>query len=382
MDFIEQLNNLSTRIENQIEAIQTEEGTKTAFVLPFINILGYDVFNPTEVVPEFTADIGTKQGEKVDYAIFKDDDVIMLIECKKCGADLSDIHTSQLYRYFSAVHARFAVLTDGVIYRFYTDLEQSNIMDTKTFFEFNLLDIQPQWVNELKRFTKDTFDLEETLTAASDLKYTKEIKQTMLEQLESPTDDLVKFFLSAVYSGVRTQTVIDQFKNIVKRALNQFLNEQINQRLQSAITNGEVSQETLEVGDPDEVREEPSESRIVTTEEELEGYFIIKTILREIVDANRIAHRDTIRYMSVVLLGGRAKTICRLHFNSPQKYLRLVNEDGGYYRVDIETVDDIHNYAEDIKAIVARYEHPETSDTIENEDVQEYTTDQTAEDTP
>ena len=138
MDFIEEIRNLSTRIIKQKDVIQTEEATKTAFVMPFINLLGYDVFNPTEVVPEYTADIGTKQGEKVDYAIFKDNEVIMLIECKKYGEDLSDVHTSQLYRYFSVAHARIAVLTDGVLYRFYTDLEESNIMDTKPFLEFSI----------------------------------------------------------------------------------------------------------------------------------------------------------------------------------------------------------------------------------------------------
>ena len=194
---------------------------------PKLTPMGYNVFDPTEVVPEFTADVGTKQGEKVDYAIFKDDEVIMLIECKKYGSDLTDVHTSQLYRYFSVVHARIAVLTDGVVYRFYTDLEESNKMDTKPFLEFNMLDVQQQWVNELKRFTKSAFDLDATLTAASDLKYTKEIKQIMVEQLEAPSEDFVRFFLTYVYSGRQRQTVVQQFTDIVRRALNQFLNEQL-----------------------------------------------------------------------------------------------------------------------------------------------------------
>ena len=203
MDFIEELRNLSTTITKDKDAIQTEEATKNACVMPFINLLGYNVFNPKEVVPEFTADVGTKQGEKVDYAIVKDDEVIMLIECKKYGEDLSNAHTSQLYRYFSVVHARIAVLTNGVLYRFYTDLEETHKMDTKPFLEFDMLDIQPPLVNELKRFTKSGFDLDATLTAASDLKYTKEIKQTMIEQLEAPSEDFVRFFLSYVYSGVK-----------------------------------------------------------------------------------------------------------------------------------------------------------------------------------
>ena len=359
----EELRNLSTQIAKQKDHATTEEATKHAFVIPFIKILGYNPYNLTEVIPEFTADIGTKQGEKVDYAIFKDDEVIMLIECKKYGADLSAAHTSQLYRYFSSVHARIAVLTDGVIYRFYTDLEETNIMDSKPFLEFNMLDIQEPLVNELKRFTKPTFDLDAALTAASDLKYTKEIKQTLLEQLETPSEDFVRFFLSHVYNGSKTQTVVQQFTGIVKRALNQFLNEQINQRLQSAISNGEVAEESVEIEVPDESIEEDLDPRIVTTEEELEGFYTVKSIVREVVDAGRIVHRDTQSYMSVLLDDSRRKIICRLHFNTARKYLGLVTEDGKHERVEIAGIDDIYTYAGRLKATVQRYEAPESQQT-------------------
>ncbi|MDE0322833.1 MAG: hypothetical protein OXN27_02835, partial [Candidatus Poribacteria bacterium] len=243
--------------------------------------------------------------------------------------------------------------------RFYTDLEETNIMDSKPFLEFNMFDIQEPLVNELKRFTKPTFNLDAALTAASDLKYTKEIKQIMLEQLEAPSEDFVRFFLSSVYGGKRTQTVVQQFTGIVKRALNQFLNEQINQRLRSAIERGEATEDAIEVEIVDEEIEEEPESRIVTTEEELEGFFTVKSILREVVTADRIQHRDTIRYMSVVLDGSIKKIICRLHFNSARKYLGLVTEDGKHERVEIASIDDIYNYADELKATVQRYETPE-----------------------
>ena len=365
MDFIEEIRNLSARITKQKDVIETEEATKTAFVMPFINLLGYDVFNPTEVVPEFTADVGTKQGEKVDYAIFKDDEVIMLIECKKYGEDLSDVHTSQLYRYFSVAHARIAVLTDGVVYRFYTDLEESNIMDTKPFLEFDMLDIQPPLVNELKQFTKPVFDLDKTLTAASDLKYTKEIKQTMMEQLETPSEDFVRFFLSSVYSGRHTQAVLQQFTDIVKRALNQFLNDQINQRLQSAITKGEVAEQSVEVEESDEPIDEKVESRIITTEEELEGFYIVKSIAREVVAPDRIVYRDNINYMSILLDSNIRKPICLLHFNSARKYLGLIDEEKNRERVEIESIDDIYKYAEQLKATAQRYDAPAPSESSE-----------------
>lgn len=247
MDFVEELRNLSIKIEKQKDVIRSEEATKNACVMPFIKLLGYDVSDLTEVVPEFTADFGTKQGEKVDYAVFKDGEVTMIIECKKFGTDLSDDHTAQLYRYFSVTHPPVAVLTDGALYRFYSDLEKSNVMDIKPFFEFSLLDIQESLVDELKRFTKSAFDLHAIRRVAIDLKYTKEIKQILVAQLKAPTEEFVQFFLSSVYSGVRTPTVFRQFTGIVKRAVNQFLSDQIDQRLQSGANNEEVSEESAEV---------------------------------------------------------------------------------------------------------------------------------------
>ena len=367
MDFIEEIRNLSARIEKQKELILTEEATKNAFVMPFINLLGYNVFDPTEVVPEFTADVGTKQGEKVDYAIRKDDEVIILIECKKYDTDLSDTHTTQLYRYFSVVHARIAVLTDGVLYRFYTDLEESNKMDTKPFLEFNMLDIQQQWVNELKRFTKSAFDLDATLTAASDLKYTKEIKQIMMEQLEAPSEDFVRFFLSYVYSGRHRQKVVQQFTDIVRRALNQFLNEQINQRLQSAIERGKAAEKSVEVEESDESIDEEVESRIVTTEEELEGFYTVKSIVREVVAPDRVGHRDTVNYMSVLLDDNRRRPICRLHLNGSKKYLGLFDEDRNHERIEIGSIDDIYEYTEQLKATAQFYDDPAVSESSEAE---------------
>ena len=251
MDFVEELRNLSIKIKKQKNVIRSEEATKNACVMPFIKLLGYDVSDLTEVVPEFTADFGTKQGEKVDYAVFKDGEVIMIIECKKFGTDLSDDHTAQLYRYFSVTHPPVAVLTDGALYRFYTDLEKSNVMDMKPFLEFNLLDIQESLIDELKQFTKFAFDLHAIRRVAIDLKYTKDIKQILVAQLKAPTEEFVQFFLSAVYSGVRTQAVVQQFTGIVKRAVNQFLSDQIDQHLQSGANNGEASEESAEVEKPD-----------------------------------------------------------------------------------------------------------------------------------
>ena len=223
MDFIEELDNLSNRISNYKDKVKGEQATIDAFIKPFIRALGYDDTNPTEVVPQFTADIGTKQGEKVDLAILKNDKAIMLIECKEWSSDLPKEDVSQLFRYFTAViEARIGVLTNGVLYRFYTDSEKPNVMDTQPFFEFNMSDIQSSLVDVLKNFTKDNFDLDTARSIAVDLKHRGEIKQILTAQLEAPTNGFVEFF----YEAIKSQMEIQDFASVVKRAFNEFLDEQ------------------------------------------------------------------------------------------------------------------------------------------------------------
>ncbi len=239
MDLIDKIKEISSRIPKQIDHIKTEEATKNAFIMPFISALGYDVFNPFEVIPEFTADIGAKKGEKVDYAIKKDDGIIILIECKWSGADLHKDYASQLYRYFSATEARFAILTNGISYEFYSDIDELNKMDSKPFFIFNILDFEDHHINELKKFTKQTFSLEDILTTASTLKYAGAIKKILEEELKNPSESFVRFFASQVYDKRLTQPVIEQFTKIARESRSQFINDRINERLKSALSANE-----------------------------------------------------------------------------------------------------------------------------------------------
>ena len=353
MDLIDRIKDLASRIPKQIEHIQTEEATKNAFIMPFISALGYDVFNPTEVIPEFTSDIGTKKGEKVDYAIKKDDDIIILIECKWSGADLHQDQASQLYRYFSTTEARFAILTNGITYEFYSDIDEPNKMDSRPFFTFNILGFQDHQINELKKFTKSAFSLDDILTTASTLKYTGAIKKILEEELSNPSEPFVRFFASKIFDGRLTKPVIEQFTRIVKEARKQFINEKINERLESALSANDSPKEEVS---PEEIDESSEDSNgIITTEEEIESYNIIKAILRETTDVKRVAMRDTKSYCGILLDDNNRKPICRFHFNYSQKYLGILSQKKEE-RVSIECVDDIFKYAEQIKATVAEYE--------------------------
>jgi predicted type IV restriction endonuclease len=356
MDLIDRIKDIASRIPKLMEHIQIEEATKNALIMPFISSLGYDVFNPLEVIPEFTADIGTKKGEKVDYAIKKNDAIIILVECKWSGADLHKDNADQLSRYFSVTEARFAILTNGIDYKFYSDIDQPNIMDSKSFFEFNILHFEDHQINELKKFTKSAFSLDDILATASTLKYAGAIKKVLEEELRNPSESFVRFFASQVYDGRLTQSVIEQFTNIVKEARSQFINERINERLKSALSVDEPASTSTSVEEMEPVDDGPLEKKgIVTTQDEIDGYNIVKAILREVIDVKRIAMRDTKSYFGILLDDNNRKPVCRLHFNHTQYYLGVFT-DKNEERIEIDCIDDLFKHADRIKAAITEYE--------------------------
>lgn len=318
MDLIDQLRALSSRIALTKDRVSTEEATKNAMVMPFIQALGYNVFDPTEVTPELVADIGTKKGEKVDYAILKDGKPIILFECKKSGGDLSINHAGQLFRYFHVTEARFGVLTNGLVYRFFTDLEQPNKTDEKPFFEFNILDFKDRDVDELKKFTKTLFDVDTILTTASDLKSMRIIQAKLAEWMVNPSEEFVKLLSNEALGGKRfTALVKDQFTAITRRAFESLLSERINERLKGAMA-PEVS---LIQEAPPLVPNltEDNASLIVTTPEEIEGFHIVRAILRDAITPKRVHMRDAETYCAILLDDNNRKPICRLRFNNLDK---------------------------------------------------------------
>ena len=357
MEFIERLNAMSAKVNQLASTIQTEEATKTAFVMPFIHtVLGYDVFDPSEVVPEYICDIGTKKGEKIDYAILKNGQIQILIETKKIGESLNINHASQLFRYFHVTTARISILTNGRFYRFFTDLDAPNKMDEKPFLEIDLLNIDEHVIPELQKLTKSAFDVESIINAAGELKYVGQIKREMASQFTQPDDDFVRFFASRVYEGVITQKVREQFALLTKKAASQFLNDQINDRLKSAISGVPLptpAERVVSESQPD--TNDTPEDRVLTTMEELEGFHIIKAIVRTVIDSKRIAHRDTQSYFGILLDDNNRKPIARLHFNRTQKYLGVFDKDKNETRHPINSLDEIYEFSDSLKETITFY---------------------------
>ena len=357
MDFKDQIKQFSERVSKMKDNIHTEEATKNAFIMPFLQILGYDVFNPVEVVPEFICDIGIKKGEKIDYAIFRDGSPIILVECKHWKQKL-DIHDGQLLRYFHVSKAKFSILTNGLIFRFYTDLVEPNKMDEKPFLEFNIEEIKDGQVEQLKEFHKAYFDVDSIYQSASELKYINEIRHLINQEFVEPNDEFVKYFAKQVYPSVMTAKVVDAFRTLVKRTITNIINDTINDRLKSAISNPNAP-----------IQEEPApgeltvtnsagekEKEVDTTPEEMEGFYIIRAMLRKKVSANRITHRDALSYFAVFLDDNNRKPICRLYLNSAsKKYLGLFDVDKKESKIEIKSLDDIYNFAKELDKTIDIY---------------------------
>ena len=368
MDFIDEIRTRSARFSTRVEywkgETPTEEATKTSLVLPFIQALGYDIFDPTEVVPEYTADIGLKKGEKVDYAIMQRGRPIILIECKKHGSNLAKEAISQLVRYFGVTEAHFGILTNGINYRFFSDLDQPNVMDPKPFFEFNMSNFTVKAVEELKRFTKDEFNVDETLEAASVLKYIEGMKQVLIVQLSVPDEEFSRWLTKQVYSKPLTQAARERFSQLVRQALREFIDDRIDATLKSALARDTVVDEpTPEDASP---KQTPFETdAIVTTEEEVEGYELVKSIVSDVVNSDRVHIRDAKSYCAIVLDNKNRQPIVRFHFDRSTKTIGLF--DGTRYSRSnslietskvIESLDDIYQHADQLKDTVRRYLNP------------------------
>ena len=366
MDFVDEVRTRSGRFAERLKHWEsetpTEEATKTSLILPFIQMLGYDIFDPADLVPEFTADIGIKRGEKVDYAIMQRGKPAILLECKKYGSNLAEAAVSQLVRYFGVTDAHFGILTDGISYRFFSDLDQPNVMDPKPFFEFNVLSYSDKAVGELKRFTKEEFNVDETLEAAAVLKYIEGMKQALVSQLSAPDEEFSRWLTKRVYSKLLTQAARERFSHLVRQAFREFIDDRINATLKSALARDTIIDEpTPKVVAPEDTAQ-PVAREVATTEEEVQGYELVKAIVSDVVDLDRVFFRDTKSYSMVLLDNNNRKPILRLYFNSlSNKQIGLPGEgrdSDGRREVpaySIESVEEITGYANQIRDVVIRY---------------------------
>lgn len=357
MDFKDTILQLADKIVKQKEAITTEEGTKNAFIMPMIAALGYDIFNPFEVVPEMGCDL-TKKGDKIDYAIKKDDNTILLIECKHCKQNLN-LHNTQLSKYYAASNARFGVLSNGIEYQFYADLDKTNIMDEKPFLIVNLLDLSDIDIEQLKKFHKSYYNESEILSTAQELQITIQIKDILNKNFQSPGENFTRYFVKCLNEGKSSAKLIEQYTPIVKKSIASVINDIIADRLNVVIKNEnkQVSEiipgEQVNTGAPSSdklpqgIVSTDKESGVITTQEEIDAYNIIRSIVRSKISADKIVYKDYKTYFAIGVENASYWWGCRLYFGNKKKNICFPIEDyKSQEKVEIETIDDIFKYSD------------------------------------
>jgi hypothetical protein len=314
MELATKLIELEKRTAQHRELLLTEEAAKTALVMPFLQALGYDVFNPAEVVPEFTADVGIKKGEKVDYALCIDGRVSILIECKPSTVGLDLKHASQLYRYFTTTDARVAVLTNGVDYHFYSDIDQPNRMDEKPFFIFSLDAIKRTDPLVLERFSRNEFNIDAIVAEAGRLKLESQMRLELEREFADPSPEFVRMMTAKVQSGRMTAAVKEQFQPILAASIAALIRDRVNDRLTSALNVANPAPAQITEGNSDDMS---TGDGVITTEDEIGGFRIVQAIAARHVDPKRVVIRDSKSYCAILLDDNNRKSIARLHFNSP-----------------------------------------------------------------
>lgn len=343
----ESLRAIAERVKSHSSTMATEEAVKTAVVLPFLRSLGYDVFDPTEVVPEFTADAVGKKGEKVDYAIKIDGEIRILIECKPISTQLEKKHLDQLFRYFTVTNAKFAILTNGRTFNFYTDLEATNKLDTRPFFVFDVTDFNSGIISELRKFEKGNFDISAILATAERLKYTSGVKQEISKLIEEPSEDFVRLVSRNVYEGQLRAQAKEMLTGVVRTAFREVIMDAVKSRLSSALAD---TQEVIEKID------EPTadEPEVVTTEEEREGYMIVKAIVRDTISSRRVVMRDQKSYCGILVDNNNRRPLARLWFNRSVKYIGLFDGENEE-RLIIDSLDQIYEHSDRLRATAKKY---------------------------
>ena len=365
---IEDIKDLAERVPSLQSRLDDEAKTKQFLVLPLIRALGYDDANPAEVVPEYTADFGTKAGWKADYALMSEERPLIVIECKQLSNKLATDEINQLGRYFSFVPfagPKIGILTNGVIYKFFTDEAEPNKMDEEPFWEVNLESLSHNDLTQFKNFTKDDFDPLGAVQTASRFKYISGMKEILNRQYHHQPDDAFAEWLARPLLPPRSRMTQD-IKEMAQQALREFVEELVTALLRANQTSTPVVEEEAsseKFGAPSEEMEEPPEERrdSETTDEELEGYAVVRTIVGEVVDLDRVALRDVQQYCAILLDDNNRRTLCRLHFNRPQKYIGLFDGSRASSGAQIETrhaiesPQDIYNHADQLRETARRY---------------------------
>lgn len=336
MDFKIALQNLKGSYLANTELLRSEQDTKRVLIVPFMEALGYDTRNPAEFLSEVSAPGG---GGRVDYAVMKDGNPAIIMECKQASkARLLD-ERGQLQRYFNATKCDVAILTNGIQYQFFSDLDRPGVMDSEPFLVVDLSVLGDEdfgnpgapAINALAAFTKAEFSSDSVRAAAMEMKQ-KGLIRTYLEQqfngaeLDPQFAELLA--RKALIRGNLTPAVKENLTRLSLEVISEF---------KAALS-----------------KPAGASRQYTTTSDEVEGYYIVKNILWNDVDTDRVVMRDAQTYCTIRLDDDNRnrRTICRLRFNSPDRKSIGLFDTGTEDLIRIDALGEINQYADRLRQTV------------------------------
>lgn len=314
--FREQLMARCQPILNAVPHCKTEEATKTSMILPLLAALGYNPFDPTEVVPEHNADFSEKYKNKVDYAICKDGAPIIAIEAKACGANITD-DRGQLRSYFNACPTvKLGILTNGLRYECFADTDEPNMMDQTPFLVFDIADIaagkaEERVVAGVADLSKERFDPANVGTEARRKLLLSNFIAALSNWQADPSGDLVRLLLKeAGFSGRMTAGIVEESRDLAIQAFATFIEKAILKRMGLTPPKEDVVVEVAPHTTPT-VAPLPSDNGIITTATEMMVYDYAMRRLAYLVDSDDLFDAlSKVQYQDL-------KTTFKVFYNRP-----------------------------------------------------------------
>lgn len=314
---------LLLELSSKLEHTKNEESIKTSIILPFLSKLGYDVFDPKIIIPEYTADQSTKNGEKVDYCVNDIDfNPVCIIECKKRNEDLN-LHNTQLERYFCFVNCKIAVLTNGESFMFYTDYENRNLMDKIPFLELDINNPTNEALEFLNLLNRDSYNKAMVYKTAKKYYKDRENKRLLYSMLDNMDTDFC-MFLSSKFSIYQSE---EDIKSLFSDNISSYVIERYDK----------IKKERENI-----IVDSNKQKGIVTTNEEINSFNRIVDILKyHSLDYNKVSYKDVKSYFAVLYSNNTRKPICRFYLDGKIKYIGVFDDFKNEVKYVIKNNEDI-----------------------------------------
>lgn len=305
-NFIERLRKHAEHVKNVGSHCTTEETTKQALILPLLDILGFSPFDPTRVKAEYGADFpGVKSSERVDYALFCHGVPVMFIEAKAHAENLSN-HSPQLSRYFNATpEVTIGAITNGREWRFFTDLNNKNMMDAAPFLTVNFENMDVALLPRLHRFRHDEFKPDALRTLAEETVYLNAFTNVISQSLREPDVEFVKYVAGRAdvqrqFNARFLEGIAPIVKHAVERAVSNMVVSGLSARVEAVAAPTPIAESMVPPASNDDPRADvvdPENTRIVTTYAERRLFEMVQGILG---DGAEVFAKDTESYYSVL----------------------------------------------------------------------------------